>query len=71
MIPCQARTPLLYNQPLGDFKQSSSTDCSPCIDDLVDFTERFDGFPVVVLPKVTIKLPEEKGKLQNCCFQVV
>ena len=58
----------IYIQPLGDFNQSSS-DCSPCIDDLADFTQRFYGLPVVILPVVSIKLPESKGKQsigRNC-----
>ena len=36
----------------------SFTDHSPCIDDIADFTERFYGLPVIVLLKVTVRLPE-------------
>ncbi|XP_068701682.1 archaemetzincin-2-like isoform X2 [Montipora foliosa] len=55
----------IYIEPLGDFNQSSS-DCSPCIDDLADFTQRFYGLPVVILPVVSIKLPESKGGVVMC-----
>lgn len=53
----------IYVQPLGDFYHSSNSDCSPCLSDLADYTERFYALPVVVLPEMKLKIPKKKG---NC-----
>lgn len=52
----------IYVQPLGDFDDGNNSDCSPCIHDLADYTERFYALPVVVLPEMKLKIPTKKGK---------
>ena len=57
----------IYIQPLGDFGQNSSV-CTPSIDDLAEYTERFYALPVVVLPVVKIKIPKKEGKQLHSKF---
>lgn len=46
----------IFLQPLGDFDSSS-----PNIEELAKYAEDFYDIPVVVLPKVCLELPKEKG----------